>query len=88
MLKHRLCMFSLVSFSGGRAIKPKKSALERRSDRRPVLSPPHQPVSDPDFEITWVCPNCGQQFFGKNPPDLCDYCQDFTTWRRVPNDRL
>ncbi|MEO8610762.1 MAG: hypothetical protein ABI690_22885 [Chloroflexota bacterium] len=33
--------------------------------------------------IVWCCPNCGQSYFGKNPPDMCDYCRDFTTWRRV-----
>jgi rubrerythrin len=31
----------------------------------------------------WRCPNCGQSYFGKHPPDLCDYCQDFTTWHLV-----
>jgi rubredoxin len=31
----------------------------------------------------WLCPNCGQMYFGDNPPDLCDFCGDFTTWRPV-----
>jgi rubredoxin len=31
----------------------------------------------------WVCPNCGQMYFGDTPPDLCDFCADFTTWKRV-----
>jgi rubrerythrin len=35
----------------------------------------------------WECPNCGQSYFGENPPDLCDYCQDFTTWRLSENPR-
>jgi rubredoxin len=29
----------------------------------------------------WECPNCGQSYFGDNPPDMCDFCEDFTTWR-------
>jgi hypothetical protein len=36
--------------------------------------------------IIWQCPNCGQSYFGEQPPDMCDYCQDFTTWRRVNQD--
>lgn len=31
----------------------------------------------------WECPNCGQHYFSDDLPDMCDYCQDFTTWRRV-----
>ncbi len=31
----------------------------------------------------WVCPNCGQGHFGDAPPDMCDFCRDFTTWRLV-----
>ncbi|MGJ3238529.1 MAG: hypothetical protein ACFE0Q_07465 [Anaerolineae bacterium] len=34
----------------------------------------------------WRCPNCGQLIFtapDDRPPDMCDYCQDFTTWRRI-----
>jgi uncharacterized OB-fold protein len=33
--------------------------------------------------LIWQCPNCGQSYFGEYPPDMCDYCQDFTTWRQV-----
>jgi len=29
----------------------------------------------------WVCPNCGQTYFGEHPPDMCDFCADFTTWQ-------
>lgn len=29
----------------------------------------------------WECPNCGQSYFGDDPPDMCDFCGDFTTWR-------
>ncbi len=32
----------------------------------------------------WYCPNCGQTYFGDDPPDMCDFCEDFTTWKRVP----
>lgn len=43
---------------------------------------PSAALDPPDFGLTWECPNCGQTFFGQQPPDLCAYCQDFTTWRR------
>jgi rubrerythrin len=33
--------------------------------------------------LIWQCPNCGQSYFGEYPPDMCDYCQDFTTWRQI-----
>jgi hypothetical protein len=29
----------------------------------------------------WKCPNCGQVHFGDVPPDMCDFCRDFTTWQ-------
>jgi len=29
----------------------------------------------------WECPNCGQSYLGDDPPDMCDFCGDFTTWR-------
>lgn len=29
----------------------------------------------------WRCPNCGQVHFAETPPDMCDYCRDFTTWQ-------
>jgi len=44
-------------------------------------SPSDQLPETPDFELRWECPNCGQHVFGAEPPDLCDFCQDFTTWR-------
>jgi rubrerythrin len=31
----------------------------------------------------WKCPNCGQTWFGDDPLDMCDFCHDMTTWRRV-----
>jgi hypothetical protein len=31
----------------------------------------------------WRCPNCGQMNFSEEPPDMCDFCQDFTTWQLV-----
>jgi len=34
----------------------------------------------------WCCPNCGQRHFGEDPPDMCAYCADFTTWRRVDDE--
>lgn len=36
-----------------------------------------------DGLILWRCPNCGQTHFGEAPPDMCDFCGDFTTWRRI-----
>lgn len=35
--------------------------------------------------LRWRCPNCGQQVFtppDESPPELCDYCADYTTWER------
>lgn len=43
--------------------------------------------------VRWVCPNCGQTYFSEDaPPDMCDFCSDFTTWQRLslepkPNSR-
>jgi hypothetical protein len=34
----------------------------------------------------WRCPNCGQVHFGDTPPDLCDYCRDFTTWELLAGE--
>lgn len=55
---------------------------------------PVTPASDAAHQRTpataimfWECPNCGQSYFGEQPPDLCDYCQDFTTWRPVNQNR-
>jgi len=47
-----------------------------------------QSVSDSHMDVAgtapyWQCPNCGQLCFGDLPPDICDYCRDFTTWRRA-----
>ena len=36
----------------------------------------------------WYCPNCGQRYFGDHPPDMCDFCQDFTTWKPLPPAKL
>ncbi len=36
----------------------------------------------------WRCMNCGQHVFvvvGSNPPDICQYCNDMTTWK--PTER-
>ena len=33
----------------------------------------------------WRCPNCGQHVFVDarcEPPDICQYCKDLTTWER------
>ncbi len=34
----------------------------------------------------WRCPNCGQVHFGEDPPDMCDFCQDFTTWGLISGE--
>lgn len=34
----------------------------------------------------WRCPNCGQMYFGDDPPDMCAMCRDFTTWQEMPSD--
>jgi len=36
----------------------------------------------------WRCPNCGQVHFGDSPPDMCAFCQDFTTWQRLEEDDI
>jgi DNA-binding transcriptional ArsR family regulator len=58
----------------------------RRQQRRAVPQDlkSDNSVGKPSEDICyWECPNCGQHYFSDNPPDMCDYCQDFTTWRRV-----
>lgn len=37
-------------------------------------------------QVYWRCPNCGQMNFSDEPPDMCDFCQDFTTWQPVSED--
>jgi rubrerythrin len=61
--------------------------MARKRRRKSPAARPASPVPPdsgrpPDVPI-WLCPNCGQSYFGAHPPDLCDYCRDFTTWRRV-----
>lgn len=50
--------------------------------RTHIPETPEQKQPDQDFRVIWECPNCGQTFFGQYPPDLCDFCRDFTTWRK------
>jgi hypothetical protein len=39
-------------------------------------------VGEGESEVKlWKCPNCGQVHFADVPPDMCDFCQDFTTWK-------
>lgn len=36
--------------------------------------------------IHWRCPNCGQTYFSSaddQPPDMCAYCHDMTTWENL-----
>lgn len=47
---------------------------------------PDAPTQSKTGIIRWRCPNCGQTLFtarDDDPPDLCDYCDDMTTWQRV-----
>ncbi|HEX2906162.1 MAG TPA: hypothetical protein VHO69_04835 [Phototrophicaceae bacterium] len=61
-----------------RPSEPPPNPPERQSEARPRHL---------DTQI-WECPNCGQSYFGAQPPDLCDYCRDFTTWRLIkPADK-
>lgn len=32
----------------------------------------------------WLCPNCGQWHFADEPPEMCAFCSDFTTWVQFP----
>jgi hypothetical protein len=34
----------------------------------------------------WRCPNCGQVHFADVPPDMCDFCQDLTTWKPLGDE--
>lgn len=49
-----------------------------------------KPVDDlPALQI-WQCPNCGQRLFSpvNTPlPDICDFCNDMTTWRLLPDQQ-
>jgi uncharacterized membrane protein len=48
-------------------------------------------LADSESELTmrtWRCPNCGQQHFSDTPPDMCDYCRDFTTWELCPSQKV
>jgi rubrerythrin len=52
---------------------------------------PHD--NEPDVQATtiirWRCPNCGQTLFtapDESPPDMCAYCDDFTTWQKLDAD--
>jgi rubrerythrin len=65
---------------------PRKKTRSKQDDPAALDSrmtlPLPLPAAMDDFGLTWECPNCGQNFFGEQPPDLCAYCRDFTTWRR------
>lgn len=54
---------------------------------QPNHNPQQPPESDEPVIERWRCPNCGQQHFtacGQEPPDICAYCQDMTTWEHLP----
>ncbi|MFN8375055.1 MAG: bifunctional DNA primase/polymerase [Anaerolineae bacterium] len=36
----------------------------------------------------WKCPNCGQVHFAEEPPDMCDFCRDFTTWKPLADAEI
>lgn len=51
--------------------------------------PKSQPVPPPRI-VRYRCPNCGQLYFcdsESEPPDICQYCRDMTTWQRLGDER-
>jgi rubrerythrin len=59
--------------------------IVRRMERL-WLAAAKTPSAVVEQEITtigiWRCPNCGQTWFGDDPPDVCDFCHAMTTWQR------
>ena len=56
------------------------------TDEMPKQKPP---TVKKERVVRWRCPNCGQTLFTApdyEPPDICDYCRDMTTWQRVDED--
>jgi hypothetical protein len=53
-------------------------------------SPEKQPATTEKKKVVrWRCPNCGQTLFTApdyEPPDICNYCRDMTTWQRVEDN--
>jgi hypothetical protein len=53
-------------------------------------TPDNQPSSTENKPVVrWRCPNCGQTLFTApdyEPPDICAYCRDMTTWQRVEDE--
>lgn len=68
-----------------------KSGLNSDGKRRVTMLPCHEPPHNADEtgeRLTdieqWRCLNCGQLVFvaaGAEPPDICQYCDDMTTWQ-------
>ncbi|MBZ0293257.1 MAG: hypothetical protein K8L99_11890 [Anaerolineae bacterium] len=57
----------------------------------PNRNQPESESDDSDIVLIWRwrCPNCGQTAFTfdpRTPPDMCDYCGDMTTWKRVEDN--
>jgi uncharacterized OB-fold protein len=49
-------------------------------------TPPENNHPDQTTIARWRCPNCGQMYFcdaKEDPPDMCHYCRDMTTWERL-----
>ena len=59
---------------------------KRRSEDNTPADPPNAKAAAKHLTHTeqWRCMNCGQYVFvvvGFDPPDICQYCNDMTTWQ-------
>lgn len=62
-----------------------RARLEHFRDH--FLARPHELLHEPEAYTStlkvWRCPNCGQEYFGEEIVDTCDFCGDMTTWKRI-----
>ena len=61
---------------------------KRKSENSRRANPPQANKAAPTKHLThtaqWRCMNCGQYVFvviDCDPPDVCQYCNDMTTWQ-------
>ena len=60
----------------------------KENRRNGTQSTKRSPADGGGDAIRWRCLNCGQHVFviaGLDPPDICAYCSDMTTWQMVDN---
>ena len=82
------CSSSLPCKRGGKArlqkmFAKRKSENSRRADLADANTNKHLTHTE-----QWRCMNCGQYVFvviDCDPPDICQYCNDMTTWQ--PTER-